>query len=223
MRRFACLLVLALCGRTALADGVYFSESFGGADIKNDLAAYTSNAFRIRAALGYRARHFAFEAWFAGDLENEGTTSDAYGASPSGYATNTPRTTGGSGGNYYGGYDSCCSSTDVASYGLDVKYLQPVAPHLELYMRGGLGRGFVDSLDASGRGLDIGAGIQLKGKVPVIGFLFWPLFFTGAGPKITAAVFADTGYDYFRFQAPGRTIDAGISSFTLGFAVGSDF
>lgn len=212
------LAVLALATRTAVADGVYFTESIGGTDVKNELSTYMESALRIRIAGGYRKKNLAFELWFAGDINTSPyNTYDAAPEKPS-YEISTPD----KGGGYYGG-TSGDSSTSLASYGFDVKYLQPLAPNLEMYVRGGLSKAYASGLDASGRGLGIGAGIQLKGKVPVIGFLFWPLFFTGLGPKVTAAVFVDTSYEFYRLHGPSHTTDASLNHLTLGFAVGNDF
>jgi hypothetical protein len=217
MRCLLSLAVLVLATQTAVADGVYFTESFGGTDVKDDLSPYMESAVRIRVAGGYRTKNLAFELWFAGDLNagSQGTYDDA---SPStGYEISTPN-----GGGYYGDGNSD-SYTSLASYGLDLKYLQPIAPNLELYVRGGLSKAYAEGLDAEGRGLGIGAGIQLKGKVPALGFLFWPFFFTNIGPKITAAVFVDTSYEFYRLHGPTHTTDASLDHLTLGFAVGNDF
>jgi hypothetical protein len=218
MRCLLSLAVLVLATQTAVADGVYFTESFGGTDVKDDLSPYMESAVRFRVAGGYRRKNLAFELWFAGDL-NAGSQS-YYDAPPStGYEISTPDR----GGYYDGSYSSGDSYTSLASYGLDLKYLQPIAPNLEMYVRGGLSKAYAEGLDAEGRGLGIGAGIQLKGKVPALGFLFWPFFFTNIGPKITAAVFVDTSYEFYRLHGPTHTTDASLDHLTLGFAVGNDF
>jgi hypothetical protein len=219
MRVLLSLAVLALATQTAVADGGYVTESFGGTDVKNDLSPYMESAVRIRVAAGYRKRNLAFELWFAGDL-NAGPH-DYYAAPDGNYEISTPDG-GYKGGSYYPTSNGD-SYTSLASYGFDMKYLQPIAPNLEMYVRGGLSKAYASGLDAEGRGLGIGAGIQLKGKVPVIGFLFWPLFFTGLGPKCTAAVFVDTTYEFYRLHGPTHTTDASLNHLTLGFAVGNDF
>jgi hypothetical protein len=104
-----------------------------------------------------------------------------------------------------------------------VKFLQPLAPNVELYLRGGLSRGYAAGLDASGRGLGLGAGVQVKGKVSALGLVFWPLFFSGVGPKITAAAYLETGYEVYRLHGPRRSTDAQLNHLMLGFAFGSDF
>lgn len=70
-------------------------------------------------------------------------------------------------------------------------------------------------------------GLQLKGKGSVLGLLAWPLFFLiRKGPMMTAAIYLDEGYDFYRLHSGNRihdAIDAQLTHFTLGFAVGSDF
>ncbi len=213
---FATLSVaIAVFAGTAHADGVYFSENIGGTNVKDELAAYMDGGLRIRGALGYRHRNLAFEVWGSASISSDGYDRHDGQAAPC-----VPDS-------YCHGYGSSPHygppSTDFASWGMDVKYLQPVASHVEIYLRGGLSKGYAYGIDASGRGLGVGAGVQLKGKVPVIGLLFWPLFFTGVGPKMTGALFIDSSYEFYRLHGPARTTDAQLSHLTLGFAFGSDF
>jgi hypothetical protein len=217
MRAALALLLVALSTHSALADGAYFTESLGGTDVKDQLSPYMDNAARFRIAGGYRKGNLAFELWFAADLNAE--PYDAYDASPS-YEVTTPDGYHGTG--YYGDYTHD-HATSIESYGLDAKWLHPISPGLEVYVRGGLSKGYADGLDASGRGLGIGAGAQLKGKVPALGFLFWPFFFTNIGPKVTAAAFVDTTYEFYRFHGATHTTDAQLSHLTVGFAIGNDF
>jgi hypothetical protein len=89
-------------------------------------------------------------------------------------------------------------------------------------MVGGLDGADLDAFE--GRGLGVGAGIQLKGKGSVLGLLWWPLFFTNVGPKMTAALWLDSGYEFYRLHGDRPTaIDAQLSTLTFGFALGSDF
>ena len=214
------LLLVCATAAPALADGAYFSESFGGTHVKDELSAKLSAAFRARIAGGYRFGQWAIEGWFAGDLSLDAT-------GPLDGRPEPCRRLDGTG---------CAGQTDVGhgpnpsliTVGLDVKYLKPVSPHLEIYLRGSISHGMLDTEDYGGRGLGIGAGIQLKGKVPALGLLFWPLFFTNWGPKMTAAVFVDDGYDFLRLHPggdlkAGPAIDAQLTHLTMGFAVGSDF
>jgi hypothetical protein len=52
-------LALALCmlaPRAAAADGLYFTESFGGTDVRDELSAHAGSAFRVRVGLGVRRK-----------------------------------------------------------------------------------------------------------------------------------------------------------------------
>ncbi|HEY4182106.1 MAG TPA: hypothetical protein VGM90_34925 [Kofleriaceae bacterium] len=209
---------------SAEADGLYFGEAFGGAKVQDKLAERMSSVFRGRLTLGYRFGAWAVEG-FAGIDMGGPTYQDAqYGAverTTSGDNINT----GGcdcTGGNFQDGVIGA-----MAEVGVNVKHFTRIGDHTELYLRGGLSKAWLDN-DYAGRGIGIGAGIQVKGKVPAIGLLFWPLFFTDWGPKITLAGFVDTGADYYRLHAGGDlrngdSIDGTMHSLTAGFAFGSDF
>jgi hypothetical protein len=212
----AAVLVLSslssLSTGVAAADGFYYTESVGAGHVKDELARYMPDAFvRIRLSLGIRRGNWALEGFFAGNLNSRTqTTAEGDGAPTVG--------SGGGGG------------TSLVGYGLDLKYMQPLSEHFSVYLRGSLGRGVLDRelADYSGRSAGFGAGVQLKGKVRALGFLWWPLFFTGIGPKVTAGLFLDDGYDFYRLHEhgdadKGRAIDAKVTYMTLGFSVGSDF
>ncbi len=219
MRRLVPLLLVCLLTARAAADGAYVTESFGGTDVHDELGAQMGSAFRFRVAVGVRRGRWAVEGWMAGALGIEGGHHH-HGASPRPpceihcYEPSTP--------------DAMTSGANgLFMYGLDLKYLAPLARNLEVYVRGSMSRGLLDG-DYAGRGLGVGAGIQVKGKVPAIGFLFWPLFFTHWGPKLTAAAFIDDGFEFYRLHrggdfGSGDSIDARLSHLTVGFAVGSDF
>ena len=198
MRRLLPLLLVCVAASTASADGYYFSESFGGTKVKDELSAYLPSAVRFRLAIGLRRQAWALEGFVAGDLN------DAL-------------------------YTDYSKTSSLTTYGLDLKYLKPVSRHIDVYLRGSVGHGIADgALEGyEGRGLGFGAGVQLKGKVPAIGFLWWPLFFTNWGPKGTAALFLDDGYDFYRLHRGGdlhaTAIDAQLTHLTGGFAVGTDF
>jgi hypothetical protein len=204
-----CVLIVLALAVPARADGFYYTESVGGTKIKDDLGSFADSALRIRLSLGMRQGSWAFEAWLAGDLA-------------------FTRIADGPGGDY-AAYNQDAS---LMQYGFDVKYLQPIAEHFDVYLRGSISRAQTDHMrgleDYAGRGLGLGAGIQVKGKVRALGFLAWPLFFTGFGPKVTAALFVDDGFDFYRLHEHGdlqngAAIDAQLSHMTFGFAVGSDF
>ena len=191
--------------RPAVADGTYFTMGFGPGDVGSELRDYSAETFRIRAGIGHRIGNVAFEGFVGGDIMDDYQVSEA------------------------------------SSVGLDVKYILPLSANFQAYVRGSasrmstnLGSGgyddcygcYYDGREYSGRGLGAGAGLQLRGKVRAIGFLYWPLFFVPAGPKVNAALFVDHGYDFYRLHPDdgrGGTIDAKLYRWTFGFNVGQDF
>jgi hypothetical protein len=195
------LIVAALCASTgtAAADGLYLTEGFGGLTIGDELGEHTRGGPRVRLAVGAKvASRWSVEGWIAGMLPASGLESGR-------------------------GTGSRLDGSPLTTYGLDVKYANPISDHFDLYLRGTISRGTFGA-DYAGRGLGGGAGIQVKGKVRALGFLFWPLFFAKVGPKVTGALFIDSGYEFYRLHSRGaRSIDAQVTSMTFGFAVGSDF
>lgn len=193
-RWLVAVVFIASMASTASADGFYYSEGVGGTRVHDELSAFMPDAVRIRVALGMRRKQWAYEAWVAANINTA-----VYGDS-------TP---------------------DLTTGGLDIKYIQPVASHLEVYLRGSAMLGGLDGSNFnsfSGRGLGVGAGVQLKGKGSILGLLWWPLFFTNVGPKMTAALWLDSGYEFYRLHGDKPTaIDAQLSTLTFGLAVGSDF
>lgn len=213
MRRALLLVlaaVMAVPATPASADGIYFTESFGGANIKDELGERIDSAVKFRVSVGVRRRRWAVELWGGGYLAEKQVPGCELCDRPDYYTYET---------------------AGLGAYGLDLKYIEPLSRHFEVYLRGGPSAAVVDGagLDGyAGRGLGFGAGAQLKGKVRALGFLWWPLFFTGVGPKVTASLWADAGYDFYRLHRGGKleavpAIDAKVTSMTIGFAVGSDF
>ncbi|HET9992360.1 MAG TPA: hypothetical protein VFQ65_27700 [Kofleriaceae bacterium] len=205
MRSFVILgVVLAasiVTANVAAADGFYYSEGFGATHVKDEYAAYTdANLFRFRFALGMRSGAWAYEGAVAvnAPVDPYETVDGAYS-----------------------------QSSTLGDLEFTVKYLQPLSRHLELYVRGTAGYGWADGNlhDFSGRSLGVGAGIQLKGRGSVAGLLFWPLFFlVKSGPMMTAGLYLDDGYDFFRLHGPPPTaVDAQLTHLTMGVAVGTDF
>jgi hypothetical protein len=193
----ACL-VLAVPAR---ADGIYFTESFGGSDVKDQLGAYLPSAFHFRIAAGMRFGTWAVETHLGAHVGTADTSFE--------------------------------EGHSLTTYGLDLKYIQPlVDDHVEIYLRGGVRYALVDDgstiHDYAGRGLGGGAGIQLKGKVRALGFLAWPCFFLKIGPKVTGALWLDADGSFYRLHRDGRqaatpAIDAKLTTISGGFAIGSDF
>jgi hypothetical protein len=200
MRGLAIVVVLAAATTSAHADGFYYTEGFAGVKVRDELSAYyPDGAMRIRLGIGMRRGNLAFEGYMGGLVNlNVGYEPD-------------------------GGHET----GELMIYGLDVKYLQTMSPHVEVYLRGGLGgaEGSGGLTDYSGRSLGVGAGIQVKRKGSIFGLLFWPLFFLDLpGPKMTGALWLDAGYDFYRLHGPAPTaIDASLHSLGGGLAIGSDF
>jgi hypothetical protein len=196
----------------AFADGMYWSEQVGGAKVKDELSAFMGDGASVRLAFGMRRGQWAGELW-GGFAIGDSQQTDRQHADCNfdcGVSTSIGH----------------ASPVGLAQIGVDAKYIAPLTSNLEGYARGGLTKGYanLDSANYEGRGLSGGVGIQLKGKVSVWGLLWAPLFLTGWGPKITGAVYADTGIDFYRLQSPGRpTVDAQINTIRIGFALGSDF
>jgi len=225
MRAALALALVLGTASTAAADGIYFTESFGGSDVKGELGHQITDALRMRFSVGYRlSKSWAVEGFLAGDI---GTTSNIDGGPPRGYAARCVECGSGSG-DGGSGYNALDYASTMTTVGIDVKYLRPVSEHVELYLRGSLGKGWLDNSDYSGRGFGVGAGAQIKGKVRALGFLFWPLFFVPAGPKVTGALFIDAGADFYRLHRNGDldnpdSLDGSTNHITVGWAVGADF
>lgn len=208
MRRV--LLLLAwLFAAPASADGIYFTESFGGSDVKDQLATYIPSAVHFRIAVGMRSGAWAVETHLGAHIAAEEGT-DTTDDRPS-----------------WDRYNA------LTAYGVDLKYIQPLfGEHVEAYLRGGLRYAMMDGgpsiQDYAGRGVGGGAGVQLKGKVRALGFLAWPFFFLKIGPKVTGALWLDADYSFYRLHPGGRqdatpSVDAKITTISGGFAIGSDF
>jgi hypothetical protein len=204
-------LALLAAPRHAAADGSYFTMGFGPGDVGSELRDYSATSFRIRAGAGHRIGNVAVEGFIGGDIFDD------------------------------------FSIHDASTVGLDLKYILPLSSHFQAYVRGSASRmstsvgdrgyddcstcaspdwGYYDGRAYAGRGLGAGAGLQLRGKVRAIGFLYWPLFFVPAGPKVNAAFYVDHGYDFYRLHPEdgrGGSIDAKLYRWTFGFNVGQDF
>lgn len=206
----AAVLVASLAAAApAHADGIYFSESFGGSKINDELGAYVDDAVRIKVALGYRAARVSFEGWIGGDIADEDYSAIPEDTAPSPF-----------------------------TYGMDLKYHFPISRYLEAYVRGSASRMEIDEGSLgyhAGRGLGIGTGLKIEGRIPLITMLYLPTALICVasdwckrgklGPMGSISLFVDQGYDFYRLHKPsgGATIDAAVTRWTIGFAMGSDF
>jgi hypothetical protein len=205
----AFITTLGAAPRLAAADGTYFTFGVGGGDVQDQLSEYTERATRVRAGIGHRFGNWAVEGFLATDFNN-----DSYD------------------------YDREFDSADTI--GVDLKYLVRISNHFQGYVRGSASRmsttmgggGYNECFDCygfgrdySGRGLGAGAGLMLRGRVRALGFLYWPLFFVPAGPKVNASLYVDHGMDFYRLHPDdgSATIDAELHRWTFGFTVGQDF
>jgi hypothetical protein len=205
---FAATVVTALsAARPAAADGFYFFEGVGGSRYRDEVARSMGDAgLHIRGGIGWRLGHIAIEGFARAEIGP--LTSHATGDTAA--RSTTP-----------GGSDA--SLGGLAIVGLDLKVLQPLSTHWSAYARGGISKMMADD-DYAGRGVGAAAGIQVAGKVRALGFLWAPLFFLNAGPKVHASLWFEASTSFHRLHANARpSLDARIDGWTLGFAVGQDF
>ena len=203
MRCVVVSLCTVLCS-TAAADGLYFTESFGVSMGRGDVESTVGRPMHIRVAIGARYGSFALEPWLTSALQlsREGAWQDFIGGEPPD------------------------GMADLATWGVDAKYILPLDDKLSAYVRGGpvfaSGTGALEGY--SGRGFGASYGMQVTGKVRALGFLWTPLFFVDKGPKVTAALYLDAGYDFYTLRMNGApTLDARVGHVSVGFAVGQTF
>lgn len=201
-RSIACELVtLCALATVARADGWYYEESFGASSARGVPSLAT--ALRVRLGFGWRAGSVSLEPWAAADLtlHRDDAVFGVLGGEPS------------------------AGAADLAQFGVDAKYTQPLVKQLAVYVRGGprFGDGEGALAQYYGPGVGAGAGIQLSGRVRALGLLFAPLFFVQRGPMITAAVFVDEGVDVYWLSPERGTLRVPVVSSNMGFAFGSEF
>lgn len=202
MRLAAIATVLCTVATAAHADGYYYEQSFGLSSARG--APMLGTSLHLRLGIGYRYGDVSIEPWFSGDLTFERDNA-SFGIL---------------------GGDPASGHSDLAGMGLDGRYTAELPYHLEMYVRGGPrwanGDGALKGY--SGFGIGAGTGIQIKGKVRLLGFLWAPLFFIKRGPKVMGALFLDQGVDWYALHQSGMsTIATPILSTNLGFAIGTDF
>jgi hypothetical protein len=190
---------------TARADGVYFTQNVGVGNASGELESMVGRTLRTRAGLGARVGYLAIEGWLAAHVQAERVNNEI------------PMIGG----------DPPPGRADLEQYGVDVKAIAPLHRTRDItaegYLR--LGAGIVSGTgeldDQRGYQLGAGGGLQIRGRVRVLGFLWGPLFFLNKGPKITAALFVDHGHEWVVIER--GAIEARLSALTIGFAVGSSF
>lgn len=204
LRTVTALACLAGAAAAAHADGFFYEETFGAAATRGDERAVLGNLLHVRLGVGFRLGNWSLEPWFGSDvtLDRRGETLGVFGGTPA------------------------PGRADLSTMGLDVKYATPRDHGLSVYLRGGpravSGEGALAG--AAGRGLGVGTGIELVGRVRALGFLWAPLFFLHKGPFVTGALFLDAGVDAYALDTPERTTHLLTQVTTsIGFAVGTDF
>ena len=195
-------LTLGAAAAPARADGHYFSFGAGPTTTADELGPVTGDGGRIRMAIGHRFGSWAVEGFLAPEF-----------------------------------FDGSEALTGLG-YGVDARYILPLTSGVQGYVCGSLSKltlsadrfyneqGIAGADERSGRGLGAGVGLQLRGKVRALGFLYWPFFFLPLGPKVEAALYVDHGVDFYRLHdTSGRTdaLDAKLTRWTFGFNVGKDF
>lgn len=205
MFRFVTLVaLLALAAGPARADGLYFAESFGVGIARGELEPIMGQPLHVRLGVGGRFGDVAIEAWMMSDMQlhRDNAFKGVIGGDP-------PEGT-----------------ADLASYGIDARYIIKIDPVLSTYVRAGPSRAEATGVLAGyeGYGFGVGGGFQISGKVRALGFLWTPLFFLKRGPKITGALYLDQGYDFYRLRLAGApNINARIGHVSVGFALGQAF
>jgi hypothetical protein len=186
--------------------GFYYEESGGVTLSRGRLGDYMDGVMHLRVGVGVRDGSLAFEPWLSADVagDRDGALFGFVGGRPA------------------------AGGADLASYGVDAKYLWTLWRHLEVYARGGplyaTGTGALGPYH--GFGIGGGAGIQLTGSVRALGFLFLPLFWSKRGPLVTGGVFIDEGVDYYALRDDSHAmppIDSRVGHLNAGFAIGSSF
>lgn len=202
--RLAALLTLALATTTARADGFYYSQSYGVSSARGEGAEPLGESLQLRIAFGWR-----FGPVTVGPVLGENMAVGRDNA-------------------YFGiaGGDPEMGDSDLDVYGFDARYHAALTDNLVMYVRGGPrhGRGTGALDNYTGWGIGGGTGVQLRGRVRALGFLFVPAFFMKKGPMVTASVFLDQSVEWYRLSADGMPgLSMPIVGTSIGIAAGSHF
>lgn len=179
---------------------MYYDESLGLSLGRAQL----STSLHLRTGAGMKRGSLSFEAWVSADLafDRDRASFELFGGAPA------------------------MGHADLAGTGLDVKYTYDLPRSFALYARGGpryaTAQGSLNGY--AGPGFGTGFGLELRGQVRALGFLFAPLFFLPKGPHALGALFIDESVDLYQLSAtPMQPLAAPIVSTNIGFAVGTDF
>ncbi len=194
----AALVALAGLSAPVRADGLYLQESAGVSEIGSDLGARYGSAGFFKLGMGAALGQYSGEAFIAVDIMQ------------------------GKRDNYHFG-----NTASLVHYGAEGRYFIPAAEHLGLYLRGGLSRAQLSGASEgsmSGRGIEYGTGLMYSTKVRALGFLFWPAFFAGVGPKVSLSMWSDLGGHFSRLHDDrGNSLDVRTSTWSVGFTLGGGF
>lgn len=187
---------------TAQADSWYFTESFGGAGMGDELGEYFSADAAVRLSVGHTIGRWAVGGFIQGTfltgrrwLERDYYSLTTFGVDVKRYYRLS---------RVWRGYlRGGLSRTEMSDGGWRDEY--------------GLG-------EYGGRSLHYGGGLQASGKVRALGFLFWPLFFAKVGPKVSASVFVDVNRHVMRLHHDrGPSLDGRLTTMMVGFKIGGGF
>ena len=196
---FYLTVIAAASGR---ADGLYVTEQLGVTRVGGELGRYFTGGIAAHIGLGVHRGGWALEGQLDfTSLEGRGVFAGEQHA--------------------------------AESWGAGVRRLFPVSPWARLYARGGvqsieIGDGYSSGGDLSagyrGHAIDYGGGLMLAGDVPVLGFLFAPLFFTDVGPKVSAGAWLDVGERHLWLRKERASdLDGFTHTWLLGFSLGGRF
>ena len=195
---FYLTVVAAASGR---ADGLYVTEQLGVTRVGGELGHYFTGGFAAHIGLGAHVDGWALEGSLdLASLEGRGVFAG--------------------------------EQHEAETWGVGVRRMFPVSPWVRLYARGAFQGTKIgddewgDQLGAGYRGhaIDYGGGLMLAGEVPVLGFLFAPLFFTDLGPKVSAGAWVDVGERHLWLRKERASdLDGFTHTWLLGFSLGGRF
>ncbi len=171
-------LVVAAPGRAHAENPIespsswYVYEGFTVSQIRGELRARASNLLQVQLGLGYQPENSLWAYELMGKVG--------------------------------GALDYADPSASVVGWGVRAKRFIPLRPHFNLYGRAGVTENFLSSAEGpnlAGFGLEYGVGAMASMRVRALGFLFWPAFFAGVGPKVNASLWGDLGGEVGGFHA----------------------